>query len=229
MNDTLHNILQQQYNTLDSVFGLKNNDKKFNCLLCIYWLQKMHKTPSSSVRFIIACKKRINKQLSKHVTPAFKLCYIQIDAYHKKTYYFSGAKIFWVIQNNTLPLERVNKINKRKTAKQISKFDFSTLYTKISHDKLLDILYEGVYFVFKGGARDYMIINKQGFASWSSKKRGHHFVFTKSLFKEAIKFLLHNSFFSIGNIKMIHVIGVPIESDPAPFFANLFEAHKEAD
>ena len=36
VNGTLHNILQQQNNTLDSVFGLKNNDEEFNCLSCIY-------------------------------------------------------------------------------------------------------------------------------------------------------------------------------------------------
>ena len=43
----------------------------------------MHKIPSSA-RFIIAGKKCVNNQLSKHVTSAFKLCYSQIDAYHKK-------------------------------------------------------------------------------------------------------------------------------------------------
>ena len=85
MNDILHNILQLQNNTLDSVFRLKNNDKEFNCLPCIYWLPKMHKIPSGA-RFIIAGKKCINKQLNKHVTPAFKLCYSQVDAYHKKIY-----------------------------------------------------------------------------------------------------------------------------------------------
>ena len=73
VNDTLHNIMQQQNNTLDSVFGLKNNDEEFNCLPCIYWLTKMHKIPSGA-RFIIAGKKCINKQLSKHVNSAFKLC-----------------------------------------------------------------------------------------------------------------------------------------------------------
>ena len=83
--------------------------------------------------------------------------------------------------------------------------------------------------MFKGGTRDYIIIHKQRFASWSSKKRRHHFVFTKSLLKEAIKFLLHNCFSSIGNITMIQVIGIPMGSEPAPFFANLFLAHKEAD
>ena len=122
VNDTLHNILQQQNNTLDSVFGLKNNDEEFNCLPCIYWLLKMHKIPSGA-RFIIARKKCINKQLSKHVTSAFKLCYSQIDV--------SGAKTFWVIQNNSHPLECIKKSTKEKNAKQISTFDFSTLYTKI--------------------------------------------------------------------------------------------------
>ena len=79
VNDTLHNILQQQNNTLDSAFGLKKNDEESNCLPCIYWLPKMHKIPSGA-RFIIAGKKCINKQLSKHVMPAFSLCYSQIDA-----------------------------------------------------------------------------------------------------------------------------------------------------
>ena len=98
----------------------------------------------------------------------------------KKKHYFSGAKTFSVIQNNSLPLECINKINNRKNAKQISTFDFSTLYTKIPHDKLLDILHKVVDVVFKEGTRDYRIINRQGCASWSSKK------------KEIISFLLNH-------------------------------------
>ena len=97
------------------------------------------------------------------------------------------------------------------------------------YDKLLNILYKVLNFVFKGGTRDYIVINKEGCASWSSKKRRHHFLFTKSLLKEAIKFLLDKCFFSIGNIIMVQVIGIPMGSDPAPFFANLFLSHKEAD
>ena len=56
----------------------------------------LHKIPSGA-RFVIPGKKCINKQLSKHVTSPFKLCYSQIDAYHQKMYYFSGTKTFWVI------------------------------------------------------------------------------------------------------------------------------------
>ena len=81
MNDTLHNVLQQQHNTLDSVFGIENNDEEFNCLPCNYWLPKMQKV-SSDAGFMIAGKKCINKQLSKHVTSSFKLCCSQIYYYH---------------------------------------------------------------------------------------------------------------------------------------------------
>ena len=55
VNDTLLNVLQQQNNTLDSVFGLKNIDEEFNCLPCIYCLTKVQKIPSGS-RYIIPDK-----------------------------------------------------------------------------------------------------------------------------------------------------------------------------
>ena len=92
MNDTLHNVLQQQNNTLDSCFWIQNNDEEFNCLPCVYWLLKMHKIPFGAIS-IIAGNKCINKHLSKHVTSAFKLCYSQIDPYHKKNI------LFWEDQN----------------------------------------------------------------------------------------------------------------------------------
>ena len=152
----------------------------------------------------------------------------------QKTYYFSGIKTFWVIQNNSLPLECINKINKGKNAKQICTFDFSILYTKIPHDQLLDILYKAIDFVFKRGTRDYIAINKQGCTSWSSKKKGHHFVFTKSVLKEAIKFLLHDCFFSIENIIISYIIisyhnvvGIPMGSVQAHKEAHWFNAQRK--
>ena len=58
----------------------------------------------------------------------------------------------------------------KKNTKQISTFDFSTLYKKISHDKLLDILNKVVDFIFKRSTRDYIVINKQGYTSRLHKK-----------------------------------------------------------
>ena len=60
----------------------------------------MHKIPSGA-RFIIAGKKCFNRQLNKHVTSAFKLCYSQIDAY-KKNYLLVKPKLpsFRMYQKN---------------------------------------------------------------------------------------------------------------------------------
>ena len=69
-------------------------------------------------------------------------------------------------------------------------------------------------FVFKGGTRDYIVINKQGCTSCSSKKRGYPF---------------YISFFSIGNIIIIQRILILMKSDPAPFSANFFLAHREVN
>ena len=51
----------------------------------------MHKIPCGT-NFIIAGKKCIYKQLSKHVTLAFKPSYSQIDAYHKKNILFQWGQ-----------------------------------------------------------------------------------------------------------------------------------------
>ena len=150
INNSVSDIIDQQKDTLNKVFHLKNEAKEFNCLPSIYWLPKMHKNPSGA-GFIIAGKKCINKKLTQHVTSAFKLCFKQVEGYHRKTNYFTGTKTFWVIQNNNALLESIKKINKRKKAQKLSTFDFSTLYTKIPHDKLLEVLHNVVDFVFKGG------------------------------------------------------------------------------
>ena len=226
INNSVSDILDQQKDTLNKVFHLKNEDEEFNCLPTIYWLPKMHKKPSGA-RFIIAGKKCINKKLTQHITSAFKLCFKQVDSYHRKTNYFTGTKTFWVIQNNSPPLESIKKINKRKRAQQISTFDFSTLYTKIPHDKLLEVLHSVVDFVFKGGTRDVISIDSLGNPSWSTCQKGHKFSFSRTSLKEAIKFILNNCYFSFGNISLRQIIGIPMGSDPAPFFANLFLAFCE--
>ena len=74
------------------------------------------------------------------------------------------------------------------------------------------------------GTKGYPVINTQSFASWSSKKRVHHFAFTKSLLKETLQVPLHNCVFPIGNIIVIQITGIPVGSDRPLFLANLFLA-----
>ena len=135
-------------------------------LIVFHVLNWLHLKLPSGARFIVAGKKCINKQPSKHVTSAFKLRYSQVEAYYKKNIILVGPKP--LIQDNSFPLEYINKINKKMLKNTYIRF-FYTKY-KDTQWKLLDILYKVIDFVFKVGTRDYIAINQQGFASRLSIK-----------------------------------------------------------
>ena len=45
---------------------------------------------------------------------------------------------------------------------------------------------------------------------------------TSTLFKKAVKYLIRNFYFAIGDQVFQQIIGIPTGRDPAPFLANLF-------
>ena len=103
----------------------------------------------------------------------------------------------------------------------MSTFNFSTLYTKIPHDKLLYVLNEITDIAFKDGTRDYVTVyNSRGFWSRSKSKTGRSYFLQE--IKSCLEFLINNSFFQVGPKIFCQVIGIKMGSDPAPFFANLF-------
>ena len=161
------------------------------------------------------------KPLSKDITSIFKLFCEKMERYHTKWKVWSGIKTFRTIQNSYPVTSSINKLNKRKSAKSMSTFDFSTLYTKIPHDKPLCVLNEWNDFAFKCGTRDYVTVYNSGaFSSRSKSKTGRSISLQEV--KSCLEFLINNSFFQVGSKIFRQVIGIPMGSDSAPFFANLF-------
>ena len=192
----------------------------------MYWIPKMHKTPMGH-RFIVASKICCTKKVSKSVSNVFKLIFGQVESFHRKAKFNSHYQKFWVLQNVDPVIEILKKINKRKNAKSISTFDFSTLYTKIPHKDLIDKLSKIITFVFEGGDAKYVNISEKGNASWSTT-RGKT-CFSKSSLIIAVKHLIKNCYFTVGNITMRQAIGIPMGIDPAPFWANLYLYSYEED
>ena len=84
--------------------------------------------------------------------------YEKVERCYTKGKLWSGIKTFLTIQNTYPAISSINKPSKRKTAKSMSTFDFSTLYTKIPHGKLLHVLNEITDCAFKVGTRDYVTV-----------------------------------------------------------------------
>ena len=212
-------IVKKHRDDLMSKFGLSVKEDN-ECLPHMYWLPKKHKDPSGS-RFIVAAPKCSVKPLSKYVTSVFKMFYKQIEHYNDKILFFSGVKSFWCIQNNAPVKKSIHKINSRSKARSVMTFDFSTLYTKIPHNKLLYVLNQLIDFCFKGGDKSYIVVSEWG-AKWVNNVNDHNIWFDIKRIKSAVKYLLDNCFFKVGNFLFRQCIGIPMGSDPAPFFANLF-------
>ena len=120
----------------------------------------------------------------------------------------------------------LKKLIKRKSAKTITTFDFSTLYTKIPHDKLVGVLEELVDFCFQGGTHERISITGSG-ARWVSKNTRSGICYDRNMIKQSIRYLVNNCFFKLGDKIFRQVIGIPMGLDPAPFMANLFLYHYE--
>ena len=200
-------------------FGLDVIDKQKG-LPRMYWLPKMHKTPIGA-RYIVASKHCSNKPLAKVVSKVFKMIFNHVESFHKKSFFYSSCKKFWVVQNSFPIIEKLNKINAKKNAKNISTFDFSTLYTSIPHKLLIRVLNEIVKFVFTSKRSKSRIGFSNSSVYWTSKGVQKRY-FTKTTLINAVSFLISQCYFTVGNLVFKQDIGIPMGIDPAPFWANLF-------
>ena len=223
LSDCDPNIVIETNALLCENFGV-TLEERLKYLPFMYWLPKMHYNPPRA-RFIIASSSCSTKPLSKLTSSIFKHIFNQVHNFHQKSTFYKNYNRFWVIENSSPVIEKLTKINSRKKAKDISTYDFSTLYTKLQHDGLINNLNDIVDFAFRGGNekkdgnRKYLtVINSSTF--WSKKKHGKN-SFTKQQIKLLVSHLIKETYFQVGNLLFKQCIGIPMGIDPAPFWANL--------
>ena len=191
----------------------------------MYWMPKMHKSPVGK-RFIIASKQSSLKSLSQNITSALQIIFRSIKSFYEKRQTFTFKKSFWVSQSNQDVIERLEKMNMRSSAKSVSTFDFSTLYTMIPHIELLQVMEKLFAFTFDSSSRKFINVGTNE-SHWSSKPGSWHF--TKDTLTSSLKYIIDNSFFQVGSLLFRQRIGIPMGSSPAPFLANLFLFHYEKE
>ena len=118
-----------------------------------------------------------------------------VESFHNISFFYSGCKKFWVVQNYFPIGTKLNKINVKKKVRSISTFDFSTLHTTILHKLLLKVLSEIINFVFKSNVRKRIGFSKT-FIYWTSKGAGRRY-FTKQSLVNTISFLINKYFVNL--------------------------------
>ena len=216
-NDSIDQLLKEHVQYMNT-----NNIKIPEVMMQLptfYWLPKMHKTPVGS-RFIAASSSCTTKPLSKLLTSCLNLIIQHFKEYNEGIIRNSGANCFWIINNSTQVLNKLNKLNNTTIATHFDSFDFSTLYTNIPHDLLLDCLDNLVKEAYRVRGATYISAGHNVF--WSDKAYRGHTNITVDKLIEYIQFLINNIYVKVGNRVFKQTIGIPMGTDCAPLLANLF-------
>ena len=182
-NETYEKINKNQEETIQDNLEYNarlkfSNGSKDKSLPIMCWIPKLHKNPVDSL-FITVSKNCSTKPLSKAVSNEFKLIHSQTENFHRKSKFFSNYNKFWVLQNVDPAIENINIISRKKKAKSIGTYDFSTLCTTLPHDKLTKRLCNVTDFIFEGGSRTYICISKNNVVYWGRKSKDN-IAFSKS-------------------------------------------------
>ena len=184
-----------------------------------YWTPKFHK-PVLSQRFIVSYGDCYIKSLSHNLSLALGCVNSQIESFCKMLYRCTGVRHYWVIKSSMEILEYVNVINNRKSGRNITTYDFTTLYTKLEHTQILEAMFYVIDLAFKKSKQKYISVYKKA-AGWANNPRASTFKFDQDSLKGAIEFVITNSYFTIGSLCFHQLIGVPIGIDCGPHIANL--------
>ena len=118
----------------------------------------------------------------------------------RKVIFILELKHSELVQNNEPVIKSLDKLSSIRRGKcmSTSTFDFSTLYTKIPHLKLISVLNELIDFCFQGDTNKLVAVTKFG-ARWVSNCSKHILTFDKARIKDAVKYLMENcQFYSRG-------------------------------
>ncbi len=199
-----------------------NDDE--NDLPFIQLIPKFHKKPIK-FRPIIASKKAITKCVSKRIGFALKLLLKR----HKKFCQaieksIPGINLFWIIDNHTDILNALKLLSLQNDVKTVETYDFTTLYTCLEHQEILNWLEKFLVSTFNNCDKIIAIHEKS--ANWCYKNRDGIAV-DKNKLLSMTSWLLKNSVFICGDLVVRQNIGIPMGTDCAPYIANITLAMME--
>ena len=218
----LHHDFTKQFNF--------NKLSEFNTIPSIYMIPKFHKNPIK-FRYIVASKSCSSKPLSNAICKSLAKVRGERKRYCSKLEKYDGINRYWVIESNQPILDCINELNSTKTAKSITTYDFSNLYTSLPHDEIVQSICTMIDAVFRYREKRHMPVklavsksskSNQLFTSayWVNKPRPGTFFFTDETLKASIKCLLDNTYFLFGERVFRQNVGIPMGTDAGPEIAN---------
>jgi hypothetical protein len=234
VDSSMEDVVQEHQSWLQSEGIIQQDDKLENKLPYLYIAPKFHKVGK---RYIAGSKGASLESLSLRVTQALKALAGDVDDLWISTLDKVGIKASssWIITDSAQVPQLVRKLNtyvhteQDTHAQDISTHDFSTLYTNIHLKDLGDRLTTLVNRLFarrrkKSRKRHKFLCITGDDVRWDSEgKESHNTIcFDEKKLTSWIRYLIHNTYVTVGNQLYKQVIGIPMGTNAAVFLANYF-------
>ena len=200
---------------------VKNNNN--DSLPTLYATTKMHKNPPG-FRFITAGRDTILQSLSRNVGKCLNKL-IQVSKTFAQYRIKEIDNCVFIIDNRDIVLSFLCSENYQNPGKkQLSTWDFSTLYTKIPHRQLKSNVQYFIRKVFSFMDKEYINSSQFSKKAYFSKngRNKNDCCFNMHQLIEAVFFIIDNSYICFQNHVFRQIIGIPMGTNCAPHLANIY-------
>ena len=144
LSDHLSSLTKNHYDFCNSLNITPPCDK----LPYTYWTPKFHK-PTLSQRFIVSYVDCTIGPIAKQLSVALSVVQNQIESFCRMLKQWTGIHHCWMIDNSTAIVNHLKNVNNRSAGRNITTHDFTTLYTMLPHNDILDSMNNVIDLAFK--------------------------------------------------------------------------------
>ena len=212
------NVIINIKTEMEQKFRIETNVQEFPV---IFWQPKFHKNPVK-FRGIAGSRDKILSPLEKLVGKMMKHISNHFRNYCGTAERLSSFRHFFIIKNSGEMLRTLHKL--KGNAVTFDSFDFSNLYTNFRHEEIIERLSWLVDLMFHNSGKQYISVSKNYHKTEYTDiplNVNQGWSFTCLQLKEAIEFLIKNTYIEFGLFFLRQICGIPMGSIPAPDFANL--------
>ena len=200
-----------------------NVDNSDMCLAKIFWNPKLHKVPYKA-RFIAGAKQCATKPLNVIINSCLKVLREHFKKYCLAINNNSGINTFWSIESSTQFLENIRD----KTIYNLQVYDFTTLYTNLDLKEVEDMMSEVIDLIFSDRNK-YICVSKRdpNNCFFAKKTYDNHVCFDAKELKEAVNFIIYNTYIIFAGIVFIQMKGIPMGGNSSSPIADLTIGKRE--
>jgi hypothetical protein len=203
---------------MDNKFAVQSESQDFPL---IYWNPKFHKNPVK-FRPIAGSKNKVLCPMEKIIGKIMKKLSSHFENYCRVSERQTGKRHYFTIKNSSQMIDVFMKLKGKAVC--FDSYDFSNLYTNFKHGEILERLFWLIDLLYDNSKKTYMNVSKNLMkVEYSDEvlpvERG--WSFDRVRLKDAIEFLITNTYVEFGDLILRQICGIPMGSIPAPDFANL--------